>query len=34
VEGNRSVEPGLIRRPATAFSQLRGVVAGTGFEPV
>jgi hypothetical protein len=34
VEGNRSVEPGLIGRSATAFSQLRAVVAGTGFEPV
>jgi hypothetical protein len=34
VEGNRSVEPRLIRRPVAAFSQLRGVVAGTGFEPV
>ena len=38
VEGNRSetrrVEPGLIGRPAAAFPQLRGSVAGTGFEPV
>jgi Phage integrase family len=34
VEGNRSVEPGLIGRPVATFSQLRGVVAGTGFEPV
>jgi integrase len=34
VEGNRSVEPGLIGRPAAAFPQLRGYVAGTGFEPV
>jgi hypothetical protein len=34
VEGNRSVEPGLIGRPVAAFSQLRGVVTGTGFEPV
>ena len=38
VEGNRSetrsVEPGLTGRPATAFPQLKGSVAGTGFEPV
>ena len=33
-EGNPSVEPGLIGRPAAAFPQLRGYVAGTGFEPV
>jgi hypothetical protein len=34
VEGKRSVEPGLIGWPAAAFSQLKGSVAGTGFEPV
>ena len=38
VEGNRRetrpVEPGLTGRPAAAFPQLRGSVAGTGFEPV
>jgi hypothetical protein len=33
-EGNQSVEPGLIGRPTVAFPQLRGRVAGTGFEPV
>jgi hypothetical protein len=33
-EGNRSVEPDLMGWPAAAFPQLRGVVAGTGFEPV
>jgi integrase len=33
-ERNRSVEPGLIGRPAAAFPQLKGSVAGTGFEPV
>jgi hypothetical protein len=34
VKGNRSVEPGLIGRSAAAFPQLKGSVAGTGFEPV
>jgi hypothetical protein len=34
VEGNPTLEPGLTRRSTAAFSQLRAVVAGTGFEPV
>jgi len=34
VEGNRSVEPGLMGRLAAAFPLLKGSVAGTGFEPV
>jgi hypothetical protein len=34
LERTRSVEPSLIGRQAAAFPQLRGYVAGTGFEPV
>jgi hypothetical protein len=34
LEGTRSVEPGLMGWPAAAFPQLKGSVAGTGFEPV
>ena len=34
VEGNPTLEPDLTGRPATAFLQVRGYVAGTGFEPV
>jgi hypothetical protein len=34
VEGNRSGQPSLTRRLTAAFAQLKGSVAGTGFEPV